>query len=338
MTEPATTPSIDPAQTRVVAEWKHASPLFSCRFDPSGRYVVAGAFDHVLVRWELATGAATSLVGHESWCRGLGYTPDGAWLLSGGYDGRLIWWPLAEATPTPPRVVEAHAGWIRQLDVSPDGARVATVGNDGRARLWHVASGELALDLPEHGTQVHHVRFLPDGERLITGDLKGQLRLFDLASGQEVRKYDASGLYTYFAGQGVDFGGVRSMAISPDGALVAAGGTTEATNPLGAIHKPLVVVFEIESGTQRQAHKAKENFDGSVWGLRFHPNGMLVGVTGGGGGGNWLFWRIEDASEQFKIALPDLARDMDLHADGLRLASAHADGHLRISTLAPAGA
>ena len=37
------TPKVDPAQTHVASEWKYTSPFMSCRFDPTGRFVFAGA-------------------------------------------------------------------------------------------------------------------------------------------------------------------------------------------------------------------------------------------------------------------------------------------------------
>jgi hypothetical protein len=39
------------------------------------------------------------------------------------------------------------------------------------------------------------------------------------------------------------------------------------------------------------------------------------------------------ASEFFKLGLPNTARDLDLHPDGLRLATAHHDGILRITAV-----
>ena len=41
---------------------------------------------------------------------------------------------------------------------------------------------------------------------------------------QGLRSFDAKPLHGYEAGQQVDYGGVRAMALSPDGKLLAAGG------------------------------------------------------------------------------------------------------------------
>ena len=42
-------------------------------------------------------------------------------------------------------------------------------------------------------------------------------KLWEVATGKEVRTFDAKPLHTYEGGQQVDFGGVRALAISPDG-------------------------------------------------------------------------------------------------------------------------
>ena len=62
-----------PAQTRLLQEFKHTSPLVGCRFDPTGRFVFAGAQDNSIQRWDLATGKKTALVGHKSWVRALAF-------------------------------------------------------------------------------------------------------------------------------------------------------------------------------------------------------------------------------------------------------------------------
>ena len=46
-----------------------------------------------------------------------------------------------------------------------------------------------------------------------------------------------------------------------------------------------------------------------------------------------LFWKPEEEKAFFKFALPNLARDGDLHPDGRQVATAHHDRHLRISRL-----
>src|SRR6478735_5941416 len=105
----------DPALTHVAKTLAHTSPLLSCRFDPTGRFVFAGGEDNKVVRWELATGTKVELIGHDSWVRGLAFTVNGESLITGGHDGRLIWWAAAAEAPQPLRTIQAHQGWIRAL-------------------------------------------------------------------------------------------------------------------------------------------------------------------------------------------------------------------------------
>jgi hypothetical protein len=59
-----------------------------------------------------------------------------------------------------------------------------------------------------------------------------------------------------------------------------------------------------------------------------------MGLSGGASGGFLLFWKPDADKDYHRFALPSLARDMDLHSDGLRVATAHHDLHVRITRLA----
>ncbi|HIA19664.1 MAG TPA: hypothetical protein EYN70_09665 [Planctomycetaceae bacterium] len=74
---------------------------------------------------------------------------------------------------------------------------------------------------------------------------------------------------------------------------------------------------------------------GIAWRAMYHPNGFLVGVSGGSGGGFLVFWKPDQEKEFHKLKLPDTIREMDLHPDGIQVATAHFDGHVRICKLAP---
>ena len=109
---------IDPTQVRMVQELKHTSALVGARFDPTGRFVFAGAQDNTIQRWDLASGKKTALVGHKSWVRALAFAPKEKLLFSGDYAGRVLVWPADADDPKPLRTIEAHGGWVRALAVS----------------------------------------------------------------------------------------------------------------------------------------------------------------------------------------------------------------------------
>lgn len=320
----------DPAQTHAGPQWKHARPLIACRLDPTGKYAFTGAEDNLVTRWDFATGTHTPLAGHDSWVRALAVTTDGQTLISGGYDGRLLWWPAAAEKPEPARKIEAHQGWVRAIALSPDGTQVASCGNDQLVKVWNVADGTLVAALPGHAAHVYNVAFHPEGHTLISCDLKGKVKEWSLAEKKEAREFQAEALYKYDKEFRADIGGARSLAYSRDGKQLALGGITNVSNAFAGIGNPAVVLLNLEDGKPVVQYGGKEKIQGVMWGVRQSPDGYWIGLTGGSGGGWLYFWRDATADEFFKFKLPDSGRDMDLSADGTKVAVAHSDNQLRI--------
>jgi WD40 repeat protein len=330
---PAPAVTIDPKQAHVSSQWKHDSPLIACRFDPQTRYVFAAAQDQSVLRFDAANGNKIAFKAHDSWVRAIAFSPDGNTTYTGGYDGRLIWWPTAAEAPTPSRKVDAHKGWLRAIAVSPDGKRIATGGNDHLVKLWNAEDGSLVNTFSGHDRHVYSVLFHSAGELLLSGDLRGVVKQWEVASGKIVREFDAKDLYTPNPGQGAEYGGVRSMALSADGKHLACGGLYKGENPFGAVQEPLVVVFEWGSAKKVQSHIAAGGLKGMIWHAEYHKDGFLVGGTGGSGGGHLLFWKLDAPNEFHRFSLPNTVLDMDLSGDGIQVATAHHDGHLRVTRL-----
>jgi hypothetical protein len=123
--------------------------------------------------------------------------------------------------------------------------------------------------------------------------------------------------------------------VSADGKYIAAGGLYKASNPLGAVHEPLILLFNLETGAVERQQIAEGITGGVVWRLKWLSDGTLMGVSGGSSGGWLLFWKVDAEKDFHRFQLPNIARDMDLHVDGLQVATAHHDRHVRITRLAP---
>jgi WD40 repeat protein len=324
----------NPAKTHLLKEYKHDSPLLGCRFDPSGQFVFAGAQDNNIVRWDLDSGKKTLFTSHKSWvralamCHGCDSRGTRQLLFSGDYAGRILAWPADAEQPKPLRTLEAHHGWVRALAASPDGTMLASCGNDHLVKLWSIPGGELIRELSGHACHVYNVAFHPDGKHLISADLKGAVKVWDVAKGQPERELDAKILYKYDPSFAADHGGVRSMAISGDGSLLACAGITNVSNAFAGVGNPLVVLFDWASGKQKQLLQPKVKFQGTAWGVVIHPDGFIAAAGGGNGGMLW-FWKPDNAQDFFNLKLPNNARDLDLHPDGRRLAVAFFDGAVR---------
>lgn len=328
---------MDVTNTHVIHDFQHGSPLVSCRFDPTGRFVFGGAQDYRVCRWTIADGTKTELTAVNAWVRGITFDSTGSTMITAGYDGRLIWWLVEGESPEPIRVIEGHAGWARELAVSPDDALLASVGNDLIVRLWSMQDGSLVREMSGHESHVYNVAFHPSGEHLVTGDLKGNLIDWNVANGKQVRTFKAESLIKYDTGFRADIGGFRGMTFSLDGKRLGCSGITNVTNAFAGVGDPRVVVFDWEKGEIQIEHTPKGKLEGVGWGVALHPDGIDIAAAGGRGGGHLLFWKPDEAEAFHQFKLPNTARDLDLCSDNVHVATAHHDGHLRISRMAKEG-
>lgn len=322
---------MDVTKTHLVHDLDHKSPLISCRFLPgSAETVFIGAQDYSVWRYSADGSRKTEYVLPEkTWVRGLAFDSAGTTLITAGYDGRLIWWPADGDKPEPIRVVDAHQGWARAAAVSPDDSLVASVGNDRVVRLWDFADGTLVREMSGHESHIYNVCFHPAGERLATGDLTCHLIDWDVATGKQVRTWQAESLQKYDKTFKAIIGGFRAMTFSEDGTRLAVSGITNVSNAFAGVGNPSVVAFDWDTGKQQIEHLTSKKVQGVAWGVAIHPAGIRIACVGGRGG-YLMFWKPGDAEEFSSLKLKRDGRDLDLAADGLHLAVAHSDGHLRL--------
>jgi len=320
--------AIDPTLARVERELKHTSPLIGCRFDPSGRYLYATAQDETIVRFDTTSDEKLSLVGHKSWARGLAFLPGSTssshTLLSADYHGKLFWWSSADATK-PTRTLDAHEGWVRAVAVSPDGSTIATCGNDHLVKLW-TAAGAPIRTLEGHASHVYNVAFHPDGRHLVSVDHKGILKDWDWQAGKCVRDLDAKALHSFDPRFYADIGGARGIAFDTRAGKVrlAACGITNVSNAFAGVGNPLVILFDWVDGKPTLL-KLKDAFQGTGWGVAFHPDDYII-LAAGGSGGRVFFWKGDDATSLHEVKVPIGARDLAVKAQGDQFAVAGANG------------
>lgn len=326
---------MDIKQAYVAQDWTYDRPLISCRFSPNGQHAMTSSEDFSLQRWNLSTGEKTVLKAHDSWVFALKFSYDGRQLISGGCDGRLIWWSIADAEPKPIRTLEAHTGWIRAIDINHEGTRLVSVGNDLMIRLWDLATGEKVAEWGGPAKHIYSVLFHPGGHQLLTGDLEGKIHLWDISNHQIARSFDAKPLHTYEGGQRVDFGGVRGMALTADASQLLAGGLHKASNPLGAVHEPMALRFDLNDAQLLKSHICDGIPGGAICRMCCLTDSTAMAACGGSSGGFLLFFNSDQEKEIHRFQLPALARDMDWHAASEKVATVHHDHHLRITHLFP---
>jgi WD40 repeat protein len=331
----ATPAKVDPKEAHLLTQFPTGGPLTCCRFDPQGRFLFCGLERSAFERFDLTDGKKVSFAGgHDSWVFSLAVSANGETIFSGGGDGRIVVWPCGSSSPKPTRTIDAHKGWIRALAISQDGSVLASAGNDRVVRLWNPISGAMIRECSGHLGHVYSLQIHPNGKTLLSGDLLGKIHEWDLASGRLVGSYDAKPLHIYESNQKVDFGGVRGLTVSPDGKFIAAGGLHKATNPLGMVHEPIVIIFDSVTRKPIRTLLADKIASGVIWSIRYLADESVMAVCGGIDGGFLLFWKAGVDKDYHRVKLPSLAREMDLHPDGLRVATAHHDSNARITRLA----
>src|SRR5262249_28604090 len=126
------------------------------------------------------------------------------------------------AAATGPLKNFAHANLVDAVAFSPDGSQLATGSHDGTVRIWDIAKGQQLRQINAHTTPsvnpVYCVAWSSDGKQLISGSLDRSLKLWDAGAGTLIREFKG---YKEKESEKGHRDGVFSVALSPDGKLVA---------------------------------------------------------------------------------------------------------------------
>jgi len=239
------------------------------------------------------------LAGHASFVTGVAVAGD--LLVSGGYDCKLLWRTLTDGQIVL-SINNAHSHWIRKVVAAPDGRLIASVGDDMVCRLWEVPSGKLVYELRGHDEQtpqhfpsmLYTCVFSADGQRLATADKTGRICVWDVSTGSRLQQLEARGFYTWDPRQRIhSIGGIRSLAFTPDGKWLLAGGIGAIGNIDHLDGPARIEMFDLENG--QSAHVFSGDSKGLVEQLILPPGGQwLLGLGGDNGG----FWQVYDLAEK----------------------------------------
>lgn len=325
-----TSPKFDPTKIWESQSLEHDRILTVCAFSPCGKFVVAGAQHEDVQRWELASGKRTPLEAHRSWVMALTFHPDSKRLITGDYHGTVNCWQYAEAKPTPQWTIsDTGHGWVRDLAISSNGRHLLTAGNDKLIKLWSPEEGAFIREFTGHQHHVLSLAVTPDSKTFYSGDVLGTVHHWDLDSGSLLRTIDASVLHERKDDFLADVGGVKRLAISPDGTLLACSGMTDAKSNTFCVGQAAVLLFDLETGKLKQTLRPKTKMDGPLEGLCFLPDGTIAAQ------GQLLhsstsieFW-LPEAETPYHILKAPTGYCLHMHPDKLRLASACYEKHGR---------
>lgn len=279
-----------------------------------------------------------SLAGPSASMRALAFSGDGSRLAVAADAGPVLLWELSRKA----RVRKLSGTKERTLAValSTDGSRVMAGGENGVLRVWDGRSGRLLRTLRAGSRDVLCVALSPDGRFALSGGQDRTARLWDLRNGKQLwsmqeEKYEPNavlfsrdGTRAVISGESVHLldvqrrqvlakmqGSSDTLALSPDGSLLALGGGDE--------------LWLLDVRTGQELRKTLGGHTSAIVSLAVSADGKQV-VSGSDDASIRLWDAARGTSERLLSGHARSVVDVAFSRDGKELLSASWDGTIHV--------
>jgi WD40 repeat protein len=155
------------------------------------------------------TALVKTLEGHKDGVLALAFSPCGKFLATAGEDNTIRLWDIPDGIEI--QAIEAHGGDIRALAFDPDGDAFASASWDKSVKIWKTADCSTLAAVTAHDGPVNCLAFSPDGKLLYSGSDDAVIKIYNSPGGSVKGTLKP------------EMGDIKALAISPSG-LIAAGG------------------------------------------------------------------------------------------------------------------
>ena len=113
------------------------------------------------------------------------FDPAGQRMVAGGADGQVRVIDLASRKVT--HTLGLHSDWVNAVTWDHNGSRFATASRDHTAKVFDLAANKSLVTFAGHGKNVRGVVFHPGGRELFTSGMDKKVQLWRISDGKRVR-------------------------------------------------------------------------------------------------------------------------------------------------------
>jgi WD40 repeat protein/tRNA A-37 threonylcarbamoyl transferase component Bud32 len=272
-------------------------------FSPDGRLIAVGLKEQGIALRDAhkLTPVAAPLLETGGEVKNLAFSSDGQKLAAVTDEGTLTLWDVASQSRLHGPLTAGYGAAMRPgVGFNPDGSTLATASEVG-VRLWDVATGDSLSELG-FGGDANDLAFSADGEMIaFARPFEGGAEVLDVATRKSIATADGT------PGGDTDL----SVALSPDGRLLAVGGFGRA-----------VRLWDVRTG--KLVHELDQGGYGAFT-LEFSPDGRTLAVSGFEPVAS--LWDVATGTQIGpQLTAGDRRTMIDLSPDGRRLLETHGNG------------
>lgn len=270
--------------------------------------IVSGSWDHSVILWDSNTG---ELLRHwkehvqDVTC--VAYSDDGMTIASGSDDGTIKIWDEAKAYAK--YTLQFHTRRVNAIALSKDGSKLISGSDDKIAQVWNVFTGERLICMDEHISAVTAVAFSADHGKYASGSRDGEIMIWNDLHGKIYQVLDHH--TQCITGLSLNHYHNRLISSSADCTIMH---------------------WDIVNTTDESIDNSKhlyQGHNGPVITVLFCDHGQ--GILSASSDKSIRYWNIGDGEgHKFLPDHKDVITAMDIHPEGLYIATGCADGIVRI--------